>query len=140
MDNSTETPGSTKCAACGASILRTTAQRTGGLCRPCRGGYRQAIEESRMNRDREREEDSRPFARYWSDLVHRVHGSENGFESLSLEAKKLFAMRCFLGSVHRGGLYSYFADMAEHFELAVEGLMEIGASQSAALLLEAKSL
>ena len=32
------------CRTCGNLILSTTAARTGGLCMPCKGGYRENIE------------------------------------------------------------------------------------------------
>ncbi len=35
------------CRACGHLILPTTAARNDGLCMPCKGGYRQNIEDGK---------------------------------------------------------------------------------------------
>src|SRR5262249_21517037 len=35
------------CIRCGVLILPTTADKTGGLCKPCSGGYRDQLEAAR---------------------------------------------------------------------------------------------
>ena len=36
------------CSKCGVMILTTTAEKTGGLCMPCKNGTRESLEESRL--------------------------------------------------------------------------------------------
>jgi len=36
------------CTKCGVMILTTTAEKTGGLCMPCKNGIRESLEESRV--------------------------------------------------------------------------------------------
>jgi hypothetical protein len=35
------------CTEYGALVLRETAEATGGLCRPCKGGFRKKLEEGK---------------------------------------------------------------------------------------------
>jgi len=42
------------CESCGVLILPSTAAKTGGVCMPCKNGHRQGIEESKTERQREK--------------------------------------------------------------------------------------
>lgn len=47
------------CARCGVAILASTAEKTGGLCIPCKNGSRESIETSKRLRVEERERQAR---------------------------------------------------------------------------------
>jgi len=44
------------CSKCGVMILATTAEKTGGLCIPCKNGTRESLEESRLRNISRREQ------------------------------------------------------------------------------------
>ena len=53
----------------------------GGLCKPCKGGYKQQIEDGKKRREQERRYDQSPERLYWLALVKRVHRGA-GFDAL----------------------------------------------------------
>ena len=108
-------------------ILPSTAQETGGRCMPCKGGYRQSMQESKRRYEEERRYRETPAYRHWVWLVDQVHGEGAGFESLSRENKVVFAVKACIGDVYNGGFLQYFGNSASDFhEWALVGLEVIG--------------
>jgi hypothetical protein len=129
------------CTECGVLILPTTARETGGVCMPCKGGYRKQIEEGRRRIEEERKRRDSPAGRFWRSLVHRVHETAEGFGGLTAAEQIYFAARVLEGEVYNGGFDQYFYNSAaDYYARAVEGLIELGAAQSLTLLREAKSI
>ncbi|MCY4745673.1 DUF4375 domain-containing protein [Pelomonas sp. UHG3] len=129
------------CSACGELIHPDTASKNAGLCMPCNGGYRERIEEGKRQRVREREIEKSPGRIYWRGLVGRVHGEPNGFSRLRPEEKTYYAIRCLIGEVYNGGFYQYFANSSGNmYAHAIDGLLELEATQTLQLLTRAKEL
>jgi Domain of unknown function (DUF4375) len=125
------------CTTCGASILHATAERTGGLCKPCKGGYRDSIERGKIWDQFSKTAEYR----HWSWLVTETHNSEEGFQKLSHPNKLFFAVNLVSGDVQRGGFYLYFTcDAADYYNFAVEGLLAMDAKEALRLLTAAKQL
>jgi hypothetical protein len=127
------------CKSCGVMILESTAQRTSGMCMPCKNGYREHIENARAYYAGERELDAHsPSRALWRDLVERVHKG-SGFESLSEDEKLYFAMSVLCGEVYNGGFVQFFDNTSgEHYRSAESGLQLVGATRSLELLRQAK--
>lgn len=130
------------CLQCGAEILPSTATRTNGLCMPCKGGYRQSIEDSKRRILAEREaERTDPFRKLWLSLVMRVHDPSGGFGFLAHTEKLYYAVRLLDGEVYNGGFHQYFFNSSStHYAYAEEGLIVVGADRTLELLLDAKEL
>jgi hypothetical protein len=129
------------CTVCGAKILLDTAEKNGGLCMPCKGGYRKNIEASKLRYELEKEYRESPARKYWVWLVSQVHKSEKGFAGLSPENQLYFAASLVEGEVYNGGFDQYFFNSsADYYSYAVRGLTEMGALESCRLLVQAKEL
>ncbi len=129
------------CSACGELIHTDTAAKNSGLCMPCKGGYRDRIEAGKRQREDERKYDKSPARLFWLDLVRRVHSQTGGVSILSPSERTYYAVRCLLGEVFNGGFYQFFANHSgELYGLALDGLLELEASRTYALVLEAKEL
>lgn len=129
------------CKVCGESIHPDTAAKNGGLCMPCKGGYRERIEAGKRRREEEREYDQSEERRYWLQLVSEVHGSEDGFRKLPTEDQTYFALGCLIGEVYNGGLHQFFFNSSgSMYGVAVAGLIEVEAYRAAGLLSRAKEL
>ncbi len=129
------------CIHCGELILTTTAERTGGLCMPCKGGYRESIEEGKRQAILNRERHESASARHWRALVQRAFATAEGFKSLTPEEQTYYAVCLLEGEVYNGGFEQYFTNSsADCCAKAVEGLTELGASDSLRILLQAKAL
>jgi Domain of unknown function (DUF4375) len=129
------------CTTCGALILPSTAERTNGLCMPCKGGYRGTIEAAIIRREKDKQYRASPAWKHWCSLVERVHKTPTGFAGLSLEEQRFFGLRFLIDEVCNGGFDQYFSNSSgDYYARAVEGLMEIGATESLRLLTEAKRL
>src|SRR5687767_5187719 len=123
------------CSQCGATILATTAARTGGLCMACKQGIRNNIEASKAYYKRQREPD--PFRDHWSILVHRVHESD-GFHDLSPQEQTYFTVTVLEGEVYNGGMDQFFFNSSgDYYREAVRGLEELEAWRCRALLIAA---
>ena len=108
---------------------------------PCKGGYRQQIEAGKRHREEERSYAQSPARLFWLDLVRRIHGSSNGLSGLSAEERTYYAVRCLFGEVFNGGFYQFFANHSgELYGLALDGLLELEAPRTYALVLQAKEL
>lgn len=130
------------CTKCGALILQATAARTDGLCVPCKGGYRQSIEDSKRRAAEEREDErAHPFRGHWRSLVERVHNSPNGFDSLSEHEKLYYAVGVLQLEVYNGGFDQYFFNSSSsYYQYAERGLIALGATDTLDLLHQAKEM
>ena len=128
------------CKNCGDVIHPDTAAKNDGLCMPCKGGYKQEIEDGKKRREQERQ--SLPSAErlHWLALVNRVHHGL-GFDALSAAEKTYFAVSCLVGEVHNGGFSQFFSNSSGAlYGHALDGLMAMEAFRSAQLTLRAKAL
>lgn len=105
---------------------------------PCRGGYRERIEEGKQQREKDREYAKSPEARYWRDLVSRALPDTS---VLVGPERTYFAVSCLIGEVYNGGFDQFFSNSAgELYEDALEGLERMQATESASLLQRAKAV
>src|SRR5688572_6762911 len=93
------------CTRCGAEILPTTAEETGGLCMPCKLGTRESIETSKRYYEELKKYD--PFRELWRSLVDRVYHTGAGYEGLSSDERLYFAIRMLDGEMYNGGFHQY---------------------------------
>ncbi|NER61378.1 DMP19 family protein [Pseudomonas sp. MAFF212428] len=129
------------CHACANPILASTAIRTGGLCMPCKGGYRENIEHGKQRATERKQYLASPQAQYWSALVNRVYHTEQGFAGLALAEQHYYAVNCLSGEVYNGGFEQYFGNSsADHYLIACAGLRTLGALHTLALLEEARGV
>jgi hypothetical protein len=116
-----------------------TAQRTGGVCMPCKQGNRENLEASKRYYEKQKEYD--PDRELWTALVNRVHKTEKGISGLSREEKVYFSTSVLDGEIYNGGFEQYFwnssGDMIHH---AIDGLEIIGAHRALDLLMQAKGI
>jgi hypothetical protein len=111
------------CGECGILIPEVTAQRTRGLCVPCK---------MRLTK-------SDPFQDFYKALVDRIDRYPNGFVSLTEPEKLYFALTLFRDEVHAGGFQQYFAGSAGfYYEFAEKGVEAIGAKRLLGVLREVK--
>lgn len=128
------------CAKCGAAILPSTSERTGGLCMPCKNGNRKNIEQAKAYYRRERELDKTcPFRAFWRQLVDKVYNGDGGFAQLTDDEKLYYAVNVLIGEVYNGGFNQYFDNSAGgHYRHAEHGLIRLEATHSLELLRQAK--
>jgi hypothetical protein len=108
---------------------------------PCKGGYRRSIEAAIIRREEDKQYRASPAWKHWCALVERVHKTPSGFDGLSSEEQKFFAVRILVGEVYNGGFHRYFSNSSgDYYARTAEGLMEMGATESLRLLTEAKKL
>jgi hypothetical protein len=109
---------------------------------PCKGGYRQSIENSKRRVAEEREDECiHPFRSHWRSLVETVHNSPNGFDSLSEHEKLYFAVSLLQLEVNNGGFHQYFFNSSSsHYRYAEKGLMALGATDALETLRQAKEM
>ena len=108
---------------------------------PCKGGYREQIESGKRRREEERKYDKSPARLFWLDLVQRVHAPIGGLDSLSPEERTYYAVRCLIGEVFNGGFYQFFSNHSgELYGLALDGLLQMNAERTYALVTQAKEL
>ncbi|MCR1764692.1 DMP19 family protein, partial [Pseudomonas aeruginosa] len=119
------------CRACGHLILATTAARNDGLCMPCKGGYRQNIEDGKRFHTERRRYLASPQALYWSALVNRVYDGREGFAGLSPAERSYYAVSVLSGEVHNGGFDQYFGNSSgDQYQAARAGLRELEAEDA----------
>lgn len=129
------------CRACGHLILPTTAARNDGLCMPCKGGYRQNIEDGKRFHTERRRYLTSPQALYWSALVNRVYDGRERFAGLSPAERSYYAVSVLSGEVHNGGFDQYFGNSSgDQYQAARAGLRELEAEDALALLERAAAL
>src|SRR5262245_35653389 len=125
------------CSACGATMLATTAARTGGLCMACKGGIRQNIETAKVYYQQQRQPE--PFRDYWIALVQRVHDTPDGFYRLSRPEQTYYLVCVLQGEVFNGGIGQFFDNSSgDFYRETLEALQELGATRCHALLVAAK--
>lgn len=129
------------CRLCGTPILASTAERTGGLCMPCQGGYRANIEARRDGHAPEEPPAANPQAQLWAALLRQMRGDAGSISGLSHPQQLYYASGMLLGAVLQGGMQRYFGSAsADHYKLALDGLMAMGATRATRLLLDARQL
>lgn len=127
------------CNRCGESIHPDTAAKNDGLCLPCKGGYRDRIEAGKKRREDEQLYLQSEKHRYWEGLVKRVHDERTGLDRIAPAEKTYYAVSCLIDEVHNGGFSQFFSNSSGSLcGLAIDGLMELEAETSTALLLRAK--
>jgi hypothetical protein len=129
------------CSRCGAQILPDTANRNGGVCTPCKGGFRKNIEKGKKNREQQREFENSAERKYWLALVNLVFETPQGIANLNHPEKTYYAVKCLVGDVYNGGFEQYFFNTSgDLYCYAIDGLHELGAENSVNLLLKAKEV
>jgi len=129
------------CKECNALVLPSTAERTGGLCMPCKNGTRKSMEQAKENAIKERELDKTcPFRAYWRKLVDRVYDEKQGFTTLTEEEKLYYSVCVLIGEVYNGGFVQFFDNSSgAQYRYAELGLIRMEARASLKLLREAKN-
>lgn len=131
------------CTDCGAHILATTAAANGGLCMPCKKGFRKNLEDGkRRAAERKQSRDNPdPATRHWRSLVDQVWRTPGGFAALSRANQTYFAICLLEGEVYNGGFDQFFSNSSgDYYEEALRGLNELGAAECRRLLIAAKEL
>ncbi len=129
------------CLKCGESVHPDTALKNDGLCMPCKGGYRDRIEDAKARREAEKAYELSAERRYWTSLVKQVLPPAAGFTTLSPKERTYYAVGCLIGEVYNGGFEQFiFNHAGSMYGEALSGLMELEANASASLLLRAKEL
>jgi hypothetical protein len=129
------------CRECQALILPATAEETGGLCLPCKKGYRKNIENSVQRRAEERRMRHSPEGLYWAWLVKQLYGDVTERQKISEADRLYFAVRSMVQEVINGGFDQYFFNSAsDYFDDAHLGLSKIGAHSGANLVIEATQI
>lgn len=108
------------------------------MCMACKQGLRESMDTSRAYYQRLKEYDS--FRALWVSLVKR--SSDNmALDGWSNEEKTYFCVSLLEGEVYNGGFDQYFHNSSgDYYFLALDGLVEIEAMQSAHILREAASV
>lgn len=108
---------------------------------PCKGGYREQIEEGKRQRERVRVYEQSAERKYWLDLLRRIYETPQGFDGLTQPEQTYYAVSCLIGEVYNGGFDQFFSNNSgELYGLALDGLFELEAEASAALLVQAKEV
>ncbi len=120
-------------------ILPATAERNGGLCMPCKSGYRKNLEASKKRHEEQKKYD--PHRELWKSLVTRVHKSDSGFQGLSADERLYYAIGVLEGEVYNGGFDQFFWNSSGgYFRETISGLEILGAYQALELLSKAKQV
>lgn len=126
------------CSRCGVPILQSTAERTEGLCKPRKGGYRDSIGRAREERQQTKSDSHRQL---WISLVERVHHPSRPFDALSHAETLYFAVGLLEGEVYNGGFNQYFFNSSgSYYAFAEEGLIALETFQTLELLNAAKEV
>jgi hypothetical protein len=126
------------CTACGVMVLPSTAATNGGLCTPCKRGFRRNIEEGKQRYAERKlaQANPEPATKHWRWLVNEVSCSE-----LSAENQNYFAVCLLEGEVYNGGFHQFFNNSSgNYYADAMRGLEELGADECCRILLAAKRL
>jgi len=130
------------CKECNAMILPATAERTGGMCMPCKQGNRDNIESSKEYYKKQKEYD--PFRELWTSLVTRVHSTNDegeGFRNLNEDEKIYFAVGILDGEVYNGGMHQFFSNSSGAlFQEVVRGLELLNANNALWLVRKASKI
>ena len=133
-------PDKLPCKECGALILPTTFEITGGVCMACKNGIRRNIEKSKQAAKKHSTKPD-PSRNLWVSLVNKVHGPGGDFKKLSHAEKIYFCVGMLEGEVYNGGFDQFFVnDSGSYYADTIKALEEIGAPQSLELLKQAKEI
>ncbi|MBV8408626.1 MAG: DUF4375 domain-containing protein [Alphaproteobacteria bacterium] len=124
-------------------ILPSTAAANGGMCVPCKRGFRKDIEEGKLRYEERKRAQANPdpATKHWRWLVGQVYRSPGGFAGLSEENRTYFAVCLLEGEIYNGGFHQYFLNSSgDHYAVALHGLEEVGAAACRRLLLDAKQV
>jgi len=81
------------------------------------------------------------FYALYDTLVHRVHHTRRGFDSLSEPEKVYYVLTLLRNEINNGGFDQYFFNSSgSHYSRAEAELAKLGATQTLALLHEAKEI
>ncbi|WP_295630623.1 DUF4375 domain-containing protein [Novosphingobium sp.] len=126
------------CIECGALILPTTAESTGGRCMACKQGIRKSMEASRVYYKRQKEYD--PFRELRVSLVN-CSSQDRNLTNWSDQEAKYFSMALLEGEIYNGGFDQYFSNSSGGYYLrAVGGLRDIKAFSTLNIVEEAAQL
>lgn len=127
------------CIDCGVPILPSTAERTGGLCMPCEGGYRHDIDAARQRRAlmalaRER-------TRHCRLLLETIVETPEDLACLTHDERIYVSVLMLELEVFDGGFARYFwSSSAETYPDALRGLKELGETGAMRYLIDAKQV
>lgn len=129
------------CDACGELILTSTADKSDGLCLPCKTGYREEIERKKFLRGAELKYLNTPVGKHWKNLANQVYEFPGSFYLFSPTNQTLFSVGILKMNVCNGGFIQYFSrNAADYCVSAILGLMEMGATQSLRIVMCAKKI
>jgi hypothetical protein len=118
---------------CDAMILPDTAERTNGVCMPCKQGNRENIEASKEYYKKQKE--YCPYRALWGDLVDKAYSSTPSYANLSDSELIYFSVEILYGEILNGGFNQYFCNSSgELYEKSVEGLEIIGDDRTLKIL------
>jgi hypothetical protein len=123
-------------------ILPATAAANGGLCMPCKGGFRKSIEEGRRWHEERKQAwaNPDPATKHWRWLVKQVYQAP-GLAGQSAENQTYFMLTVLAGEVYNGGLHQFFGNSSgDHYADVVRALEETGAAECLRILVAAKQL
>ncbi len=127
------------CQKCGALILPTTAESTGGLCIPCQQGTRESIEAAKEYYRQFR--DYNPQVELWRYLDKLAEKDIPSLSKLTPEQKTYYTVGIFDGEVLNGGFEQFFSNSSgAYYRFVVDGLLELSDFKTLKLLQEAKQL
>src|SRR5262249_28817394 len=131
--------GKVACNKCGAEILTSTAEETGGLCMPCKLGTREQIDAGKRCYEELKKYD--PFRELWKSLVNRVYHTKEGYSGLRDNERLYYAVSVLQGEVYNGGMHQYFSATSESkYRDAIAALKTLQAENAHKLVLKAKSV
>ncbi|HEX8612415.1 MAG TPA: DUF4375 domain-containing protein [Telluria sp.] len=130
------------CIECGVAILPSTAERTGGLCMPCKGGYRQDIDAARERKAlAARVRAGRAEAEHLRAEIELLFETPEVVNGLTHDERTYFSVLMLGLDVFDGGFDQYFWNSsADYYADALRGLKELGAVQARRHLIEAKEV
>ena len=127
----------TNCANCGVAILQATADRTGGLCMPCKKNPEGA--ENRAAAQKRTMDSSSKLSKAdeWLEIVGYVRRKAelNGVEALTAEERNIDLLWSLDALIRCSGLRHFFDEgISCEFPAILEALNQIGAPDMAAIL------
>jgi hypothetical protein len=129
------------CSRCGDLIHPEPVAMSAPLCMTCKGECHESINNGGSAREQAPDRATAPEAEYWNDLVARVGDPGAGLPGLSPVERTWYAVRRLIADVHDGGIDQFFSGSSGAlYALALDGLFEMDADASAALLVRAKEI
>lgn len=105
----------------------------------CKQGIRKSIEVSKKYYEELKKYD--PMRALWESLVNRVYKTEEGFDGLTEDEQMYVAVTVLDGEVNNGGMDQFFFNSSgSYYDTAVNGLIELKATNALRLLTEAGEL